>query len=339
MTQDLMLIDAAMRALAEAREPGELIDLANRAEAMRRYAQRSRLGMAAQNKCAELRLRAERKLGEYLGKTQRHLGGRPKPVPMGNGFPEPPTLDELGITRKLSHRAQRLAEIPNSDFEWYLGAAVEHEWEITTRRLFIHSERRQAKAKNRERIIGGRVDDLVKFARTGPKIGCIVIDPPWPIFGSTLPYDAISLDELEKLPIIELAAERCHLHVWTLPNRYHHITYQLIEHWGFRPVSEFVWVKPSLGRGMYWRMSHEILVTAVKSENDHFDDRWLRSWVEAPRGQHSAKPDTIRELVERASPGPRLEVFARKLVPGWYSFGHEIAGPLSDQVNEVSTIG
>src|SRR5580765_80430 len=106
MTQDLTLIDTAMRALAEARAPNELIDLANKAEAMRRYAQRSRLGMVAQNKCAELRLRAERKLGEYLGGTQRHQGGRPKPVPMVNGFP---TLGELGISRKLSHRSQRLA--------------------------------------------------------------------------------------------------------------------------------------------------------------------------------------------------------------------------------------
>jgi hypothetical protein len=40
--------------------------LANTAETLRRYAQRARLGMAAQNKCADIRLRAERKLGQYL---------------------------------------------------------------------------------------------------------------------------------------------------------------------------------------------------------------------------------------------------------------------------------
>ena len=57
MSHDLTIIDATMRALAEVHAPTELIDFANRAEAMRRYAQRSRLGMAAQNKCAELRLR------------------------------------------------------------------------------------------------------------------------------------------------------------------------------------------------------------------------------------------------------------------------------------------
>ena len=96
-------------------------------------------------------------------------------------------------------------------------------------------------------------------------------------------------------------------------------------------MSEFVWVKPSLGRGNYWRMSHETLVTAVRSENDRFDDRWLRSWMEAPRGRHSEKPDAVRALIERASPSPRLELFARKLAPGWFAWGHEIAESLIDQ--------
>jgi hypothetical protein len=87
--------------------------------------------MAAQNKCAEIHLRAERKLGHLAG-TPRNSGGRPKPVPLRNRFP---TLDDLGITRKLSDRAQRLAEIPAKDFDWYLRTAAAQEWEITTRLL------------------------------------------------------------------------------------------------------------------------------------------------------------------------------------------------------------
>jgi len=291
VSQLLITVDDALRALAEARSPEQLIGLANTAESLRRYAQRARLGMIAQNRCAELRLRAERKLGQYLAGTPRNSGGRPKPVPLRNGFP---TLDDLGITRKLSHRAQRLAEIPAKDFDWYLRTAAAQEWEITTRLLLYYSERRRATAKNQQRIVGGRIDDLIEFASTGPKMGCIVVDPPWPILGSIPPYEAIKLDELKDLPICELAAERCHLHLWTLPNRRHVLAYEIIEHWGFRPVSEFVWVKPSLGRGNYWRMSHETLVTAVRSENDRFDDRWLSSWVEAPRGRHSEKPDAVR---------------------------------------------
>jgi N6-adenosine-specific RNA methylase IME4 len=148
---------------------------------------------------------------------------------------------------------------------------------------------------------------------------------------NALPYMAIDLGNLKNLPIPDLAAERCHLHVWTLPNRHHLLAYDIIEQWGFRPVSEFVWVKPSFGRGSYWRMSHETLVTAVRSDNDRFEDRWLRSWLEAPRGRHSQKPDAVRALIERGSPGPRLELFARKRATGWYAWGHEIADSLIDQ--------
>ena len=175
MSQSLISIDDALCALAEARTPQEFTSLANRAEALRRYAQRARLGMAAQNRCAEIRLRVERKLGQYLAGTPRNSGGRPKPVPVGNGFP---TLENLGITRKMSHRAQRLAAIPARDFDLCLKTAAEQEWEITTRLLLCHSERARATAKNQQRIVGGRVHDLIEFSAAGNRMGCIVVDPP-----------------------------------------------------------------------------------------------------------------------------------------------------------------
>src|ERR1044071_5526168 len=179
MARTLIPVDDAMRALAAARSPHELVDVASKAEAMRRYAQRARLGLEAQNRCAELRLRAERKLGEYLAGSDRNGGGRPraaslpKPVPPGNTFSlSPPTLDQLGIDRKLSYRAQRLADIPAGDFEEYLATARERRREITTRLLLVHSDRRQATVRNQQRIVGGRVEDLIEFSRAGHRMGC-----------------------------------------------------------------------------------------------------------------------------------------------------------------------
>jgi len=71
VSQFLIIVDDALRALAESRSPEQLVGLANTAETLRRYGQRARLGIAAQNKWAELRLRAERKLGQYLVGTPR----------------------------------------------------------------------------------------------------------------------------------------------------------------------------------------------------------------------------------------------------------------------------
>jgi N6-adenosine-specific RNA methylase IME4 len=328
VSQFLITIDDALRALAEARTPEQLIDLSNTAETLRRYAQRAQLGMVAQNKCAELRLRAERRLGDFLTTTAR-LRGRPKSVPQVNTLPR---LSDFGITdRKLSHRAQRLSAISAAEFERYLKSAREREWEITTRQLLYLCERRQAARKNRQRIVGGHVSDLVEFAQFGNRMGTILIDPPWATLNALLPYSSITPDELQSLPIPALAAERCHLHMWATANNFVFDAKDIIESWGFRVVGNFVWVKPQLGRGNYWRQSHEILLTAVRGADDRFDDLGLRSWIAAPRGRHSEKPDAIHELIERASPGPRLEIYARQIRRGWFGWGHEIAEPLTEQ--------
>jgi hypothetical protein len=58
-----------------------------------------------------------------------------------------------------------------------------------------------------------------------------------------------------------------------------------------------------------------------------------------PRGRHSEKPDAIREFLERASPGPRLEIFARQITRGWFAWGHEIAEPLREQAASIDDPG
>jgi N6-adenosine-specific RNA methylase IME4 len=49
------------------------------------------------------------------------------------------------------------------------------------------------------------------------------------------------------------------------------------------------------------------------------DTRWF-TW---PRGEHSAKPDAFLDLVEQVSPGPYLELFARRQRLGWDTWGNE----------------
>jgi N6-adenosine-specific RNA methylase IME4 len=41
--------------------------------------------------------------------------------------------------------------------------------------------------------------------------------------------------------------------------------------------------------------------------------------------EHSRKPDELYPLIERCSPGPYLELFARYPQPGWSAWGHEAA--------------
>lgn len=116
----LVRYEAACKALAEARAVDEVQDIRNKAEAMRVY------GMQAKNKtlevdAAEIRIRAERKLGELIAQQKAGDGlakPGPKSVPTGNRIP---TLAEAGIDKKLSSRAQKMAAVPAAEFEAEVG--------------------------------------------------------------------------------------------------------------------------------------------------------------------------------------------------------------------------
>lgn len=47
------------------------------------------------------------------------------------------------------------------------------------------------------------------------------------------------------------------------------------------------------------------------------------SWWHWKRGRHSAKPEGFLDMVERVSPAPRLEMFARRQRLGWETWGNE----------------
>ena len=139
----LIRYDAACHALAEARAVDEVKDLRDRASALAAY---SRL---AKNKeleldAAEIRIRAERRLGELMGEQRVadgfSVGGRPKKT----GFTKypvskPPTLADAGIDKRLANRARTLAAVAKDDFEQVL---IEHrdEQKVVTARTFAKLE-------------------------------------------------------------------------------------------------------------------------------------------------------------------------------------------------------
>src|SRR5262249_23575114 len=147
----------------------------------------------------------------------------------------------------------------------------------------------------------------------GRTFGTIYADPPWLYSNqgtraaTSRHYSGLTVEELCALPVGKLAAPDAHLHLWTT-NGFLFEAPKLFAAWGFEFRSSFVWVKPQIGIGNYWRNSHEFLLTAVRGDAKSFRNRNLRSWLECRRGPHSAKPEAVRALVERASPGPRLEL-------------------------------
>jgi N6-adenosine-specific RNA methylase IME4 len=153
----------------------------------------------------------------------------------------------------------------------------------------------------------------------GCKFSTIYADPPWAYeneasrAAASNHYRTMAVDEICALPVRELAENNAHLHLWTT-NAFLREAFDVIDAWGFRYTSCFVWLKERLGMGNYWRVSHEFLLLGVRGSLT-FRDRSIQSWLKHRRGVHSRKPWPLRLLIERVSPGPYLELFGREEIP------------------------
>lgn len=174
------------------------------------------------------------------------------------------------------------------------------------------------------------VRNLGVLVEQGAKFSTVYADPPWPYSNTAARgaaekhYRTLSLEEIRQQPVEDLLCENAHLHLWTT-NAFLREAFEVMQAWGFRYKSCLVWIKPQLGMGNYWRVSHEYLLLGVRGKLP-FLDRKCRSWVLARRTAHSRKPFVFRGLVERVSPGPYLELYGREEQPntGWTVFGNQV---------------
>ena len=336
MPRELTLLTQAHRAIAEAHGLDDIKGIRDKAEAVRKYAQSAGLGLEIQNYAAEVKLRAERKAGELLGQLQLHGGDR-----KAQKADDRPKLEDIGITKDQSSRWQLTAAVPERDFEKYVTQTKSSHGEVTTAGLLRvakevvakkRKKSKQKKASDKCSVPGesletvGSLSDLVAQGR---KFSCLYADPPWQYENRATRgsaedhYATMTVDELAALPVMSLLDENAHLHLW-VTNGFLFDAQRLMEAWGFSYKSCFVWVKPQMGMGNYWRVSHEFLLLGVRGSLSFLDNS-VMSWIRSDRTSHSSKPDGVRRLVERVSPGPYLELFGRKASAGWTVFGNEVA--------------
>lgn len=114
----LVLFESALDALAECKSVDEVKGWTDRAAATQAYARMAK-DKRLEVDAAEIRIRAERRLGEMLAE-QKASGNMAKGHKFTGGSVEVPpaiTLTEAGIDKKLSSRAQKLAAVPEKEFE------------------------------------------------------------------------------------------------------------------------------------------------------------------------------------------------------------------------------
>lgn len=325
MSTALAKIEKARQLLAECQTIDDAKSIRDQAEAVRVYCRQQADSLDAQNYAAEIKLRAERKCGELLAEMGKKTNQN------GAGNTLLPALSDLGIGKMQSHRWQLEASIPEEHFESFIRSTHEGGKELTSAGLYKLGKKLNAAKEEAVTIPIRGETRAVNFLTDldGEKFGCIYADPPWKYgnqgtrAATDNHYLTLSVDELCEWPIKDYVADDAHLHLWTT-NAFLPGSFKLIEAWGFEYRSCFVWVKPQMGIGNYWRVSHEFLLLGIRGNAKRFRNKSLMSWGQYGRAKHSAKPEEIRGMIEKASDGPYLELFGRKQVDGWTVLGNKI---------------
>jgi N6-adenosine-specific RNA methylase IME4 len=156
-------------------------------------------------------------------------------------------------------------------------------------------------------------------------------DPPWKDeFGPSARaienhYATMTTQEILDLDVEAIAAPDAVLYLWAIP----HMLQQALDvmrQWGFQYRTNLVWVKDSPGLGQWARNRHELLLIGRRGVfPPPVEELRVSSVIEAPAGEHSAKPEIFAELIEQWYPGAtKVELFRRGSArEGWDAWGAE----------------
>jgi N6-adenosine-specific RNA methylase IME4 len=168
----------------------------------------------------------------------------------------------------------------------------------------------------------------------------ILADPPWRFTnrtGKMAPehkrlsrYNTLSMQEIMDIPVSTKANSSCHLYLW-VPNPLLQEGLEVMKAWGFQYKANIVWHKvrkdggpDGRGVGFYFRNTTEIVLFGIKGRMRTLaPGRSQVNIIRTQKQEHSRKPDELYQLIEKCSPGPFLEIFARGKRQGWEVFGNQ----------------
>ena len=177
----------------------------------------------------------------------------------------------------------------------------------------------------------------------GRKYNTIYADPPWQFqnrTGKVAPehkrlarYETMTLEDIKKLPVADLADEKAHLYLWC-PNALLPDGLMVMDAWGFEYKGNIVWEKvrkdgqpDGRGVGFYFRNVTELLLFGIKKRSapnrTQGPARSQVNLIRTMKREHSRKPDEIIPIIEACSLAPRLELFARGDRQGWDMWGNQ----------------
>jgi hypothetical protein len=148
MAGALVRYEAARTALAEAHRVDEVKDIRDKAEAMAAYARQAKDSELIQY-ATEIKVRAERRCGELLARTEKNRGaaGSRESIAVERCDRDAPTLEDMGLSKSESSRYQQLAAMPAEHFETAVATAKATAGEVTTAFMLREATKHKPQAK------------------------------------------------------------------------------------------------------------------------------------------------------------------------------------------------
>jgi N6-adenosine-specific RNA methylase IME4/ParB-like chromosome segregation protein Spo0J len=158
----------------------------------------------------------------------------------------------------------------------------------------------------------------------------IVTDPPWPmeiIDRDVRPgqvgfhYPTMSIDEISamQLPLADDAT----VFMWTT-QRFLPDAFRVLAAWGLKYLVTMVWHKPGGPQPFNLpQYNCEFVLIGRRGSPVFLDTKAFPVCFQAPRREHSRKPDEFYALVSRVCAGPMIDMFSREKRDGFDQFGAE----------------
>ena len=211
----------------------------------------------------------------------------------------------------------------------------------------------QDQEKTVEKILSGEAQSFIdavrlnkqEFNRNNPdfntsgKYRIIYADPPWKYDNRMTGkwssaedhYPTMSTEDICKIPVKDMTQDNAVLFLWVTSPILEE-AFDVINAWGFKYKSSFIWDKQAHGMGHYNSVRHEFLFICTKGSCRPDVNTRYNSVVSIMRSKvHSEKPERFREMIDEMYPnGKRIELFGRKKVRGWDVLGNQVSNEDND---------
>jgi N6-adenosine-specific RNA methylase IME4 len=207
--------------------------------------------------------------------------------------------------------------------------------EVSINQAYQEIKKEEKKAERIE-LIEQQIEDIEQGLLPELKglFDVISVDPPWPYEGESKnitsfdsvgrrvanPYPEMSIKDIKKIemPLMDDGV----VLLWTT-HKFLPEAFEILKEWNLEYKATLVWNKEKIGMGAWFRMQCEFCLVGVKGK-PYWSNTTFRDILNEPRREHSRKPDSFFDMIEKITLGRRLEYFSREKRTGWEVFGNDV---------------